>query len=569
MSTAPAKPETSAAQPAAGAPERIADRLSDFLARVALDGRIHFVSGAGVEWLGHAADSIGKDGNLFDLVPAEDHAALDTALRAQEGRRALGLHLLRADGGRVRATCRVLTLVAAGKHTELLFAAWDAGIGAESEAGGTAAPAPDPLTGLPSRAWLMARLAELTRPGADQGFALLHLDLDGFHKVNDALGHAAGDRLLTEAAARLKAALRASDLVTRSGSDEFALILPGTVDPEAVILVARKVLSAMQRPFVLDANHLHLSASIGIACFPEHAADGEQLFKSADVALSDAKRGGRNRCALYRPEGGAASNRRVLLEERMYAAIQNGEFEMHYQPIFRADTREILGVEALMRWPRPGEGFISPAEFIPLAESNGLIGFLGAWSLRASCHQVARWNAAWGSRLRASVNISPAQFLEEDLAARVGDALTESGLDPACLNLEITEGALMHDPAQAGELLRRLRVLGVGISVDDFGTGYSSLAYLKRFPLSTLKIDRSFVKDLETDANDQAIVAAILGLAKALGLAVVAEGVETEAQLARLAGQGCELIQGYLLGRPVPADALAAEVERGAWRLAR
>ena len=566
-------------------PERLLDRLADFLARVSPDGRIQFVSAQGLAWLGYEADALGKGDPLADLLAPEDREPVRQALLQAHGhaRLALSVRLLRRDGTPVRVLCRVLGLAGADAHAECLFAAWGLAEGGEAAATADAAeglatsggaqdagPAPDALTGLPTRAWLMARLAELTRPGAPgPGFALLHLDLDGFHKVNDAMGHDAGDRLLVETAGRLKAVLRTSDQVIRSGSDEFALLLPGAGDEETVLPVARKLMAALQRPFALGAGQAHLSASIGIALYPEHARDGTQLFKCADVALSAAKREGRRRWCVYRHEGGAALNRRVALEEALYEAIQNGEFEMHFQPIFRAETREMAAVEALMRWNRPGEGYVSPAEFIPLAESNGLIGFLGAWSLRASCHQVARWNAAWGARLRASVNLSPLQFRGGEMLAKVRDALAESGLAPDCLTLEITEGALMHDPAEAETLLQALRALGAGVSVDDFGTGYSSLAYLKRFPLSTLKIDRSFVQDLERDANDHAIVSAILGLAHALGLKVVAEGVETEAQFAILTGKGCDLIQGYLLGRPVGARVLQDKVEAGEWRLAR
>jgi diguanylate cyclase (GGDEF)-like protein len=565
-------PPSIARAPAGG--ERLVDRLADFLARISPTGEIHFVSGPGTEWLGYPAGFFKQGDALSSIVAADDHGILRESLRlaSLQGRQALSARLIRCDGAEASVTCRILNLVVAGDHAELLFAAWEAGGGRSPDAG-CAAPEspPDTVTGLPTRSRLPGKLAELIRPGvaSDSGFALLHLDLDGFQKVNDALGHAVGDRLLAEAAERLVSLLRSSDSVIRSGSDEFALILPGCHGLDAVLPVARKVLSAMQRPYLLGESRLHLSASIGIALYPEHAQDGEQLFRCADIALSAAKHEGRNRWSVYFPEGGVESNRRVVLEEHMYDAIQNGEFEMHYQPICRAESREIVGVEALMRWHRPGEGYISPMEFIPLAERNGLIGFLGAWSLRASCHQVAQWNSAWGVRMRASVNISPAQFRQGDIVAKVHEALVESGLPAECLSLEITEGTLMHDPGETEALLNGLRQLGLSIAVDDFGTGYSSLAYLKRFPLSTLKIDRSFVRDLDRDANDLAIVSAILGLAKELGLKVVAEGVETERQLAILAGKGCDLIQGYLLGRPISAEQMGDNVGRGEWRVAK
>lgn len=549
----------------------MADRLADFLARVSPKADILFVSKPGGEWLGCAEGGIKKGDNLLSVVLLEDRAIVAEALARAEsqGRQSVNIRMVRGDGKQVRVTCRILVLLALGKHVELLFAAWETGEAPVTVAVDSETIPPDPLTGLPSRPRLLQKLAELTRQETVQprDFALLHLDLDGFKKVNDALGHVEGDRLLSEAGARLASLLRASDMVARSGSDEFALILPGVHDREAISQVARKILSSLQRPYLLGGSHVHLSASIGVALFPEHASDSQQLFKCADIALSEAKAAGRNRWQIYLHGGVAEASKQVALEEHMYDAIQNGEFEMHYQPLWRADTRKMVGVEALMRWNRPEEGFISPAEFIPLAEGNGLIGFLGTWSLRASCHQVAEWNNTWGSHLRASVNLSPAQFRQGNVVATVKQALDESGLRADCLALEITEGALMHDPAETEVLLSQLRELGLCVSVDDFGTGYSSLAYLKRFPLSSLKIDQSFVADLETDPNDLAIVSAILGLAKELGLRVVAEGVETEPQLAILASKGCDMIQGYLLGRPVSAQDLTSKVESGDWKL--
>ena len=549
------------------------DRLADFLARVSPEGDFFFASKPGKEWLGFPEGELKKGVSLLSIVAEEDHAALLHALGQTVGheRQSLIIHLLRQDGSPVRVTCRILQLVAVGKHVELLFAAWDVGPESHPAQDKEAVIPPDTLTGLPGRTHLMLKLADLTRPGPLQGdgFALFHLDLDGFQKVNDALGHGAGDQLLKEASGRLTSLLRASDMVARSGSDEFALILAGTHGEDAIVQVARKVLTAMHRPYHVSGSNLHLTASIGIALFPEHAADGGQLFKCADIALTAAKKGGRNRWHFYQPGSVDEASKRVALEEHMYDAIQNGEFEMHYQPICHAKTRELISVEALMRWNRPGEGFISPAEFIPLAERNGLIDFLGAWSLRASCHQVSQWNADWDAHLGASVNLSPAQFRRGDILAKVQAALTESGLPAACLTLEITEGTLMHDPAETEALLNRLRALGVGISVDDFGTGYSSLAYLKRFPLSSFKIDRSFVGELDRQGSDLAIISVILGLAKELGLKVVAEGVETEGQLRLLAGKGCDLVQGYFLGRPVAAQELAKKVESGEWKVER
>lgn len=555
--------------PAASATDRLADRLTDFLARVSPEGTLRFVSAQGLAWLRQPADLIDKGHSLFDAIAPEDRPALREALAAAQDHepRGLSLRMLRGGAGSVRVLARVLSLMHAGTHQELLFAAWDPRDCLASAASEETGPALDGLTGLPNRDSLLRQLADLCAapPSPGNGFTLLHLGLDGFQKVNDALGHAVGDRLLVEAGRRLVSTLRAADKVARTGGDEFAVILRDSFDRQAALNVARKLQSALQRPFQHGDTHLHITASIGLARFPEHAADGQQLFKCADMALTLAKESGPNRCLVYAPEGGSALRHRVLLEERMYDAFQNGEFDLHYQPLFRAHDGVLVGFEALMRWTSPGHGSVSPAEFIPLAEKNGLIGLLGGWSLRAGCHQMANWNKDWGTRLGISVNLSPHQFRHKDLASLVRNALLESGLPADCLTLEITEGVLMHDPDQAEGVLDQLREQGVHISVDDFGTGYSSMAYLKRFRLSSLKIDRSFVRDLGQDSSDQAIVSAILSLAKALGLKVVAEGVETNGQLAILQARGCDLIQGYLMGRPAPAAAVEASVDTGKW----
>jgi len=547
------------------------DRLADFLVRVTPSGQILFISNGSPQWLGYPEGSALKGTDLWPLVVQDDHEALKTALSqaVDQGRQVLRIRLIRGDGEVLPVTCRALPLIPGKSTSPVLVAAWDIGARHGSDPVSATHQGLDPVTNLPTRRLLLEKLEEMTQAEVigDEGFSLMHLDLDGFQKVNDALGQVAGDQLLKEAAGRLSALVRASDFVARSGSDEFCLILSGTHDEGATIQVARKVLTAMQRPYQLGGRNLRLTASIGIALYPEHASEGEQLFKCADIALTTAKAGGRNRWQFYRQGGVAEANKRFALEEHLYDAIQNGEFEMVYQPIFRTSDRDVWSLEALMRWNRPGEGAISPVEFIPVAERNGLIGLLGAWSLRVSCHQVARWNKAWGVSMGISVNLSPAQFRQGDIVATVQDALAESQLPPDLLTLEITEGTLMQDPVETQELLNRLRDLGVGVSVDDFGTGYSSLAYLKRFPLSSFKIDRSFVSELERGGNDLAIVSVILGLARDLGLKVVAEGVETEEQLVLLKDKGCDLVQGYLLGRPAAATELENKVESGEWKV--
>lgn len=564
-------PDTTSNAPAhSDSTESLADKLTDFLARVSPSGDLFYVSRRGAQWLERLSVPGGKGGALLDLFCPEDHAVLAAALAdAGSGElRELSARILGPDGDPVWVSCRVFRLVQLGGHVELLFAAWDISPYKLVEDRLNHAALHDALTGLANRVQLRQRLTELVRNASpDEGFAVMHLNLDGFKKFNDALGHEAGDRLIVEAGERLKGLLRSTDLVARVGGDEFVLVLPGSHDPERVGPLARKLLNVLHKPYDVARNTLHLTASMGVALYPDHGADAAELLEHADHALARSKELGRNRWQMYGPGGVAAIEKRVRVEELMYEAIQNGEFEMHYQPIFFADSRTLAGAEALMRWHRPGDGPITPGEFIPIAEDNGLINYLGKWSLRAACHQVAQWNRQWGTRLFASVNLSPRQFQQDDIVAVVDQALAESGLAADCLSLEITEGALMHNPQAVEPVLERLRATGVHISVDDFGTGYSSLAYLKRFPLTTLKIDYSFVRDLTTDPNDRAIVSMIVSLAREMDLMVVAEGVETEAQLAFLDGKGCDLIQGFLLGRPVPPDELARKVVAGEWRL--
>ena len=552
------------------APENLADKLTDFLARVSREGVLSYVSRRGAQWLDRPEMHVGKSGSLLDLFMVDDHPALMAALNGVEptGAREFMARMLKRGGDPVWVNCRVFPLAQRGEHLELLFAAWDISYFKQAEERLNHATLHDPLTGLANRTQLQHKLSELVQASRNgSGFAVMHLDMDGFKKVNDALGHEAGDKLIVEVGERLKSLLRSTDLVARTGGDEFVLVLAGTHELDNVTALARKLLNVLHKPYDLMRNTLHLTASMGIALFPEHGGDAHHLLKHADIAKAKAKELGRNRWQIYGPEGASVVEQRVYLEELMYSAIQNGEFEMHYQPLFYADNRRMAGVEALMRWNHPGKGAIAPGEFIPIAEENGMIDFLGKWSLRVACHQVAEWNRQWGTRIVASVNISPRQFYQEGIVAMVEEVLAESGLPADCLSLEITEGALMHNPKAVEPMLDRMRASGVQISVDDFGTGYSSLSYLKRFPLTALKIDYSFVRDLITDPNDRAIVSMIMGLAREMDLKVVAEGVETEEQLAFLTGKGCDIIQGYLLGRPVRAEELSNRVAGGEWSI--
>lgn len=410
----------------------------------------------------------------------------------------------------------------------------------------------DPLTALPNRLLLNDRItvtiASVQR-NQQPGFALLLLDLDGFKKINDSLGYLGGDELVKAIAGRMKLLVRESDTVARIGGDEFAFVLGGIGKEREVEVVARKILNAMHRPFRIDGRSIYISASIGAAIYPEHGKEPVSLFKHAEMAMYSAKDLGGNCWRLYDSEANPETVD-VSMESAMHEGIRNGEFLLHYQPIFCAVTGKLKGAEALMRWESPEKGPTSPAVFIPLAESNGLIELLGKWALRMACYQAKQWQGEYPD-FYVSVNVSPRQFRQEGLLDSIKRALDETGLSPSSLMLEITEGVLMQDPERAGAILNELRSCGVRIAIDDFGTGYSSLAYLRKFPLSVLKIDKSFVDELPHCEEDVAIISAVLSLARGLGLSVVAEGVELEEQLQFLASRGCDLIQGYLKGRPM------------------
>ncbi len=427
----------------------------------------------------------------------------------------------------------------------------------------TRAAAHDTLTGLPNRALLSARLEQAlaqTRRGG-QGFAVAVADLDGFKRINDSLGHGVGDALLTQVAARLKAELRGVDTVARVGGDEFVLVLPEIETPEQADAVARRLTESMQTPFLVGEHTQFVTISIGFALHPEHAADAESLTHCADAALYRAKDLGRNRWQLFNQDLAAQRSEYLKLEHAMFEGVRNGEFLLHYQPIARTDDGTVMGAEALMRWPQAGGKMVSPVDFIPIAETNGLINLLGAWALRAACMQAARWDGEGIPGMSIAVNVSPRQFRHGGFFDQVRLALGESGIAPSRLVLEITEGVLLHNQEQAQALLVSLQQLGVRISVDDFGTGYSSLSYLKRLPLSSLKIDRSFVRDMAKSQNDRVIVSAVLSMARELGLQVVAEGVETVEQLEFLRDKGCPFVQGYHIGRPMPAADFASAVK--------
>ena len=416
----------------------------------------------------------------------------------------------------------------------------------------------DPLTGLANRLCLHKKLAEaLTSAFQDRtAVAVFCLDLDRFKMVNDLFGHHAGDSLLVEVSRRLRSLTRQCDTIGRLGGDEFIVVQPHDGTPEVAHALGERLVKALSEPYLIDGRTLEVTASIGIALYPTSALAAELLLRQADLALYAAKEEGRNLYRFFEPAMDSSLRERRELEKDLRLALERGELSVHYQPICHSESLAPVGQEALLRWHHPEHGWISPASFIPLAEEFGTILPIGQWVLETACREAAGWAAPHS----VSVNLSPAQFKNQDLAAQIADVLARTGLDPGRLELEITEGALIEDTERAIHVLGAVKSLGVRLALDDFGTGYSSLSYLRRFPFDRLKIDRSFVAELGMDADADAIVACILAMARSLRLAVTAEGVETGLQLQLLREMRCELVQGYHLGRPAPSlEAAVAE----------
>lgn len=422
----------------------------------------------------------------------------------------------------------------------------------------------DGLTQLPNRTLFQDRLHSSLQVAARRGgwVVLMFLDLDRFKPINDSLGHAAGDRMLKDVAMRLASCVDEDDTVARMGGDEFTFLLHPSGDRDEAlsraIHVAERILASLTEPFVLSGREFFVTASIGIALSPQDGDDLSQLMKNADTAMYYAKERGKNNFQFYQAEMNASALERLELESDLRHALEQQQFELQYQPQFLADGRTLIGVEALLRWRHPVRGLVPPADFIPALEELGLVVEVGDWVLREACRQVASWQADGNNVPKVSVNLSARQFTDGLLGQRIAAILASSGISPNCLELELTESILMQDVTEAMRILDSLKQLGPSIAIDDFGTGYSSLNYLKAFPIDVLKIDHSFVDGLPSGERDGRIVRAIIAMAHSLNLSVIAEGVENQAQLDFLQQHGCDEVQGFFLGRPVPASQLQA-----------
>lgn len=565
------KPQTAAGR--AAQLEQVVGAV-DLLAHVDDELRFLYVSDASLRFIGYHREYL-ETITLHDLVAPADVPRLDALLT----RAAASGNVEKATLGLIKSLTYPITVelrVVRSSHDGAdgyAIAGFDVSAWRATEERLTQALHLDRLTNLANQSALIPALLDAQQQADAHGTpaALLLLDLDDYQRVNRALGYDAGDEMLRDTSRRILNMTSPGETVARVASDEFAILVkPAASRTDAAAAaetLARRLLTAIQQPYVFNGQQVHLSASIGIALYPDvrHANDtaahDTHLLRWADHALLQAKAAGGNTLAFYVPDDNPADAERLKLEADLYDGVRNGEFSLHFQPITSSRTHGVVGVEALIRWLHPVHGLVPPSMFIPLAESIGLINFLGNWVLKVACMQLIQWDAKGICLQYVAVNVSPQQFRDPRFKDAVREAIELTGIDPRRLVFEITESLLMHDPAHAKVLLEDLTAMGIRFAVDDFGTGYSSLAYLQRFPLAKLKIDRSFVENLLTSRNDQAIVSAVVGLAQTLDLELVAEGVETEAQRTLLTEMGCDHIQGWLVCKALPSDELAERFE--------
>ena len=520
---------------------------------VDLGGKILAADDSFLHTLGYTREEL--PARIYDLTAPEDHRLDDEAF---EKLMAFGVcapfekNLIRRDG-----SCIPVLFGAALHEEEIACFVVDLSQNKQTQEKLNHLAYHDALTDLPNQVLFKDRLKQaiaLSRRN-DQMQAVLLLNLDRFKTINDSLGYTAGDRLLQSVAQRLTSCVRESDTVARFGGDEFAILLTHISRAQDAANAARAIKEALDQAFLFDDQELFVSSSIGIAVYPHDGRDTAGLLKNAGAAVDRAKGQGGNNYQFYTAGGTTRALKQLVLESNLRGGLERGEFVVHYQP--QVDTRsfQLVGMEALVRWNHPSLGLLYPKEFITLAEDSGLIIQLGDWALRAACAQSMAWQDAGLAPMRLSVNFSARQFQQATFISSVAEILKETNLDPRWLELELTESSVMKDPEQAIEKLHEFKLMGIRVAIDDFGTGYSSLNYLKRFPIDTLKIDRSFVSDICKDPHDTAIVRAIITLGHALDLSVVAEGVETQEQLQYLSSLDCDVVQGFLFSKSLTASA--------------
>ncbi|WP_265949010.1 putative bifunctional diguanylate cyclase/phosphodiesterase [Dechloromonas sp. A34] len=510
--------------------------------------------------LGYRADELVNHKGPLDLFPAEQHGFLLQQMDARTagiGGTSYEMTVVRKDGGLLPVRILGAPSVFAGRPASVGTVV-DLSAQKLAELKIRELADFDALTGLPNRRLLHDRLTQLLAVAErDQSaFALMFLDLDHFKRINDSLGHSLGDELLCAVSRRLSGAVRKVDTLARLGGDEFILAMPG-INAAAAADVARRLLEECNAPFLVAGHELTVTPSVGISVCPQDGRDIDSLLKNADAAMYKAKELGRNTFQFYAAEMNTATLERLMMESNLRRALKNQEFVLHYQPLVSLQSGLIVGVEALIRWQHPDLGMIMPDRFIHVAEDTGLINPLGDWVLGEACRQAQAWNDAGLPPTCMAVNVAPVQFRQAGFIEAVAGALAASRLDAGLLELELTERTVMHDADISIGTLAALHRMGVELSLDDFGTGYSSLAYLKRFPVGKLKIDRSFVRDLVLDADDQAIASTIVSMGRNLRLTVLAEGVETAEQLLLLRNMDCDMAQGFLFSRAVPPDQMA------------
>ncbi len=520
-----------------------------------LDGSVREANEAFLKIVGYSREDLGSNTLSWRELTAQEYRHLDDhAIERMKVTRTcvpFAKECTRKDGSRVPVLFSAALV--SGSETELVCFSLDLTEYKHAEERVNYFAFHDALTNLPNLELFKDRLkhALVAAERNRQMLAVVLIDLDRFKTINDTLGYVTADQLLREVAKRIVACVRETDTVARFGGDDFALLLTEINRPEEAAKIAQHIQEALSAPFNFDEQELFLTSSIGISYDPDDAKDAVGLLKSAGIALNRAKELDGNNYQFYTSGRTTTALRQLVLENNLRPGLEREEFIIHYQPQVNIQSFQLVAMEALVRWEHPALGLLYPAEFIGLAEDNGLIVSIGEWVLRTACLQSKAWQDSGFDPLRVAVNLSARQFQQPALVESVAQVLRDTGLDPNLLELELTEGSIMKDPNQAIRKLHELKAMGIHISVDDFGTGYSSLNYLKRFPIDTLKIDQSFVKDINTDSDNEAIVSAIITLAHALKLNVIAEGVETQEQLESLRVLKCDEVQGFLFSRPL------------------